>query len=190
MGSGVLGFWPPESADVLASPPEPTCFAEVEHRMDPERNRLKHLMVILLEALSDAEGPSRSRILEKVASAGLDETDVNGLLDWIESQWQPLHSDDYYADPWPEAPSGQSFRHFGDLDQACLTGSAMGFLLELQAAGQISRAQMEALIQYSSYVALQPLERADLETVIEQVLFRGGRPGLTGGASEGFDSAH
>ena len=49
---------------------------------------------------------------------------------------------------------------------------------------------MEALIQYSAYVALQPLERADLETVIEQVLFRGGRPGLTGGASEGFDSAH
>ena len=55
-----------------------------------KRNRLKHLLVILLEALSDADGPSRSRIQEKVASAGLDETDVNGLLDWIESQWQPF----------------------------------------------------------------------------------------------------
>ena len=56
--------------------------------MDQERDRLKHLLIILLEALSVTPGEGglgASRIQEKVADAGLDEADVNGLLDWIET---------------------------------------------------------------------------------------------------------
>jgi hypothetical protein len=49
---------------------------------------------------------------------------------------------------------------------------------------------MEALLQYSAYIALTPLDRYDLETVIEQVIFRQSRPAVTGGASEGFESLH
>ena len=62
--------------------------------MDQERDRLKHLLIILLEALSVTPGEGsygRNRIQEKVADAGLDEADVNGLLDWIENGVAPGH---------------------------------------------------------------------------------------------------
>jgi hypothetical protein len=49
---------------------------------------------------------------------------------------------------------------------------------------------LEALLQYSSFIALKPLEPSELESVLEQVLFRPGRPGMTGGASEGFENVH
>ena len=58
--------------------------------MEPERDRMKHLLIILLEALggSPGEGPvNHRRIQEKITAAGLDEQDVAGLLDWIESSW-------------------------------------------------------------------------------------------------------
>ena len=48
--------------------------------MDPERDRLKHLLIILLEALSgpqEVSPPIRARIQEKAEAAGLDEGDVH-----------------------------------------------------------------------------------------------------------------
>jgi len=161
--------------------------------MDAERDRLKHLLIILLEALSGAPSdapPSRRRIQEKVNAAGLDETDLHELLDWIEAQWQPDDSGGWSRDPLPEAPSHGAFRYFGESDRDYLAPDGMGFLIELLNAGQINRAQMEALLQYASFIAIKPLDPYDLETVLEQVLFRPGRPGMTGGASEGFESSH
>lgn len=161
--------------------------------MDQERDRLKHLLIILLEALSISPtdgGVSRSRIQEKVTDAGLDEADVNGLLDWIENSLNQEVIREWNREPALESPSGGGWRYFGDSDREYITHDGIGFLLELLHGGQISRLQMEALLQYSSYIALTPLDRIDLETVIEQVLFRKGRPHLTGGASEGFESLH
>lgn len=161
--------------------------------MEQERDRLKHLLIILLEALSVSTqegGVSRNRIQEKVADAGLDEGDVNGLLDWIESNWnQDLNR--YHPDhDQMDAPSPRGWRHFGDLDREYISMDGIGFLLELVHDRQISRLEMEALLQYAAYMAIAPLDRYDLETVIEQVLFRRGRPHLTGGASEGYESLH
>jgi len=161
--------------------------------MDPERDRLKHLLIILLEALSVSpeEGPpSRNRIQEKVANAGLDEGDVHGLLDWIESNWGHYHEQALKQEPLPESPSVRAFRIFGQSDQEYISSEGMGFLMQLVQDGQINRAQMEALLQYSSFIAIKPMTIYDLETVIEQVLFRAGNPGMTGGASEGFESSH
>ncbi len=161
--------------------------------MDPERDRLKHLLVILLEALSTSaeEGPpSRIRIQEKITDAGLDEGDVHGLLDWIESHWNTYRDQGLDQEPLPESPSRAAFRIFGDSDQEYITAEGIGYLIQLVNAGQISQAQMEALLQYSSFIALKPMTSYDLETVIEQVLFRSERPGMTGGASEGFESRH
>lgn len=161
--------------------------------MEQERDRLKHLLIILLEALSvsPAEaGFSPNRIQEKVAAAGLDEADVHGLLDWIENNLNQDAVRMYRGEPDPESPSQLSWRHFGDVDSEYITHDGIGFLLELVHDGQISPLQMEALLQYSAYIALTPLTRFDLETVIEQVLFRKMRPHLTGGASEGFESLH
>jgi len=161
--------------------------------MEQERDRLKHLLIILLEALSVSSteaGYSRSRIQEKVNAAGLDEADGHGLLDWIENNLNQDAVRSYRGEPEMETPSELSWRHFGDVDSGYITHEGIGFLLELLHAGQISPLQMEALLQYSAYIALTPLTRYDLETVIEQVLFRKMRPHLTGGASEGFESLH
>ena len=161
--------------------------------MDPEKDRLKHLLIILLEALSgtgEAIPPIRARIQEKVEAAGLDEGDMHGLLDWIESHWMNDDLPTWDRDPLPDSPSEKAFRHFGDVDADYLTPKGMGFLIKLFNNGQVNRAQLEALLQYSSYIALTPLGPYDLETVLEQVLFRPDEPGMTGGASEGFENIH
>ena len=161
--------------------------------MDPEKDRLKHLLIILLEALSGSPEllpPIRTRIQEKAEAAGLDEGDVHGLLDWIESHW--LHDDipTWDRNPLPEAPSDKAFRYFGAVDADYLSPKGQGFLMKLFNNRQINRAQLEALLQYSSFIALRPLEPYELESVLEQVLFRPEKPGMTGGASEGFENIH
>lgn len=161
--------------------------------MDPERDRLKHLLIILLEALSGSPEilpPIRTRIQEKAEAAGLDEGDVHGLLDWIESHWLNDDRPGGDLDPLPDAPSEKAFRYFGDVDADYLSPAGLGFLMKLFNNRQISRAQLEALLQYSSFIALRPLDPYELESVLEQVLFRPGKPGMTGGASEGFENIH
>ncbi len=161
--------------------------------MDPERDRLKHLLIILLESLSgptEVVSPIKARIQEKAEAAGLDEGDVHGLLDWIESHWLFDDRPNWNRGPQPEKPSEKAFRFFGDMDSDYLSPQGQGFLMELLNDRQIDRSQLEALLQYSSYIALKPLEPHELESVLEQVLFRPGRPGMTGGASEGFENIH
>ena len=161
--------------------------------MKNERERLKYLLVILLEAISASPGSAELRtqaIQDKIIAAGLDEADVNGLLDWIETQWQSGEHGSWPSEVMPDSPSIESFRIFSEADNDYLTPDALGFLIELVNDGQINRMQMEGLIQYASYIAIRPLERSDLETVIEEVLFRSRRPGLTGGAAEGYESRH
>lgn len=161
--------------------------------MHQERDRFKHLLIILLEALSanPEEGGSLSgRIQEKAAAAGLDEEDLDGLLDWIESHWQPDQVDGWETEPFPDSPSRGTFRYFGAGDSEYLTGAGLGYLIRLLQAGQINRVQLEALMQYAAFTAMRPLEPADLEPVLEQVIFRPGQPRMTGGASEGFGNVH
>jgi hypothetical protein len=96
---------------------------------------------------------------------------------------------------WPrepelDTPSDKAFRFFGEDDARYLTPEGMGYLVSLLNNKQINRAQLEALLAYASYVAYRPLDSYDLEPIIEQVLFMPGRPGMTGGASEGHDNIH
>ena len=161
--------------------------------MEQERDRLKHLLIILLEALSttsETHSPRRLHIQEKVAAAGLDEEDVNGLLDWIESHWDLRALPSWARNQLPEQPSPDAVRVFGEDEAKNLTPAALAYLVELRAKDEIDRAEFEALLHYASLMGVGPLERADLETVIEQVLFRPERPGMTGGASEGHNDLH
>jgi uncharacterized protein Smg (DUF494 family) len=161
--------------------------------MDQERDKMKHLLVILLEALStDPEvSPTRTAMIQdKAEAAGLEEEDVHGLLEWIETHMLPNDRPGWTREPVPDAPSDKAFRFFGAEDTRYLTAEGMGYLLTLLNQGQISRAQLEALLAYASYVAYRPMDIYDLEPIIEQVLFRPGRPGMTGGASEGFENIH
>ncbi len=161
--------------------------------MDQANDRMKHLLVILLEALSTDPETSRSRSLQiqdKAEAAGLSEDDVQGLLEWIENHMLPHDEPVWPKDPAPDAPSEKAFRYFSEADARYLTPAGMGYLVGLVNNKQISRAQLEALLAYASYVAYRPMDIYDLEPIIEQVLFMPGRPGMTGGASEGFENIH
>lgn len=161
--------------------------------MDPENDRLKHLLIILLESLSVPGGDTkalRADIRDKIFAAGLDDGDFNGLMNWLEDQWQGPQQSSWKKEPMPESPSDGAFRHFGSMEWDYLSPQGMGYLIELLNSGQITRVQLEALVQYSSFIAIKPLDPYDLETVLEQVLFRPGEPGMTGGASEGQENIH
>ncbi len=161
--------------------------------MDQERDKMKHLLVILLEVLSTDPENSRSRaalIQDKAEAAGLNENDVHGLLEWIENHMLPSDEPVWRRDPGPEAPSDKAFRFFSEDDARYLTPEGMGYLVALRNNNQISRVQLEALLAYASYIAYRPMDIYDLEPIIEQVLFMPGRPGMTGGASEGFENIH
>ncbi|MDX2474325.1 MAG: DUF494 family protein [Candidatus Krumholzibacteria bacterium] len=161
--------------------------------MDQSNDKMKHLLVILLEVLSTdpSNGPSRSvQIQDKAEAAGLSESDVQGLLEWIENHMLPHDEPEWPRDPVPDAPSDKAFRYFSEADARYLTPEGMGYLVGLVNNKQISRAQLEALLAYASYVAYRPMDIYDLEPIIEQVLFMPGRPGMTGGASEGFENIH
>lgn len=160
--------------------------------MEHERDRFRHLLIILLEALaaSPESAEVQVRIQDEVAAAGFDEDDVNGLLDWIEAQWDPVA-----PRPWTPArvstsPGEGTFRHFGAEDASNLSGASLGYLLKLLTDKQIDRSQLEELLQYASYLSVRPIEPDDLDGILEQVLFRPGQPRMTGGASEGFGSVH
>ncbi len=161
--------------------------------MEHERDRMKHLLLILLEALAaDPEmgADIQDRIQDEAAAAGLDEQDVNGLLDWIEAQWDQAETGRWAPELPADAPSRGTFRHFGSEDAAHLSGASLGYLLRLLQTQQISRAQLEALVQYASYLSVRPIEPEDLDSILEQVIFRPDQPRMTGGASEGFGSVH
>jgi uncharacterized protein Smg (DUF494 family) len=161
--------------------------------MEQERDRLKHLLIILLEALSSQPGGTpagKARIQEKAEAAGLDEEDVHGLLDWIESQWRLDEAPSWAREPLPDSPSARAFRLYGDAEREYLSSDALGWLIGLQDRAQIDQSQLEAVLQYASFVAMRPLEVPDLEMIIEQVLFRPQRPGMTGGVSDGQNHVH
>ena len=161
--------------------------------MVQERDKMKHLLVILLEVLSTDPENSRSRaalIQDKAEAAGLGEHDVHSLLEWIENHMLPSDEPNWQADPVPDSPSEKAFRFFGDDDARYLTPEGQGYLMALLNSQQISRVQLEALLAYASHVAFRPMGIYDLEPIIEQVLFVPGRPGMTGGASEGYENTH
>jgi uncharacterized protein Smg (DUF494 family) len=160
--------------------------------MEQERDRLKHLLIILLEALSGGGGQAsaRARVQEKAAEAGIDVEDVHGLLDWIEDEWQLRGPGAWNPDPLPDDPGDGAVRVYGELEQESLTPEALSWLLELHRAGQINAAQLEALLHYATLMGGPPVDKIDLEMVLEQVLFRPRRPDMIGGASEGQYDIH
>ena len=159
--------------------------------MDHDHDKIRHLLVTLLEALAgDGVPASDGAFQDKVLAAGLQEDDVHELLAWLEGQVLPGDRDGWSGDPAPDAPSAKAFRFFGPDDARYLTPAAMGYLVSLLNDRQIDRGELEALLTYASFVAYRPMDTFDLEPVIEQVLFRPGRPGMTGGASEGHENIH
>ena len=79
--------------------------------MNSERGKHKHLLVLLLEALSggtEVSAARLSRLRERMTSSGLVEEDVHALLDWIEEHLLPDNRQDWPQEPMPDAPSDKN----------------------------------------------------------------------------------
>ncbi len=157
--------------------------------METVRERLRTLLIILLETLSDRAGGTRAdrRLFrERAVAAGFDEDDVDELLDWLRESWpegRPLP-----RRPEPPLP-GVGVRCLDEEERLALSPEAFGYLLDLSHRRQITRGQMERLIHYAGLVAESPLGRREVADLVDRVLF--GTPGDgTGPAGEAGRASH
>lgn len=147
--------------------------------METVRERLKQLLMILLEAIETGEEPGRldrGLFADRIGQAGYDVAEIGGILDWLEDHW--LAAARAEARDLPEAPAAAGgLRAFGENEQQFLTPEAFGRLLDLRRNGQITAQQMESLIHYASLVSETPVDRSELEQLLDRLLFSfPGRP--------------
>ena len=70
-----------------------------------------------------------------------------------------------------DAAGGHGLRHFDASEQQALTPAARGWLMELSRRGEIPGRQRELIIHYASLVGGSPLDRAELEVLLDRLLF-------------------
>jgi len=161
--------------------------------METARERLKDLLIILLEAVSSPGselGLDMQKFREMVADAGYDVADLGGLLSWLKSQMNPLGP---FAETRlfvEEIARSRGVRLYGEEERGFLTPPAFGYLLELLLSGQISRSQMEALIHHASLVADLPLQLPELVELIDQVCFQARGRSHSGHDDDHFERIH
>ncbi len=161
--------------------------------METARERLKDLLIILLEAVSTPGGElglDTQKFRQMVAEAGYDVADLGGILTWLKSQMNPRGTLGGAWPPLEEVVRSHGVRLFGEEERACLTPAAFGYLLELVLTGQISRSLMEALIHHASLVADLPLQRQELIQLIDQVCFQAHSRIHPGHAADDLESVH
>jgi uncharacterized protein Smg (DUF494 family) len=142
--------------------------------METARERLINLLAILLEAISSTSEDMRldmHKFRQIFAAAGYQDSDVRGMLAWVETQWAVRGPTGWGQ----ELPDGATTRHyvrlFSENERDFLTPPAFGYLLDLCQEGHISRHQMESLIHHASMVSDMPLERREIDRLLDQVLF-------------------
>ena len=142
--------------------------------MESAQQRLKNLLLILLESLAargDALALDRQRFQELAAAAGYEAEDVGGILDWLEDQWTSGARLWWSAESAASPGSSSGVRCYEGPDRQALEPGAFGYLLQLVAAGQLSRGQMEQLLHHAGLVAATPLDKRELDVLIDQIVF-------------------
>jgi uncharacterized protein Smg (DUF494 family) len=74
-------------------------------------------------------------------------------------------------EPAPGLDSGRGIRHFDTREQQALTTEACGYLLEQSRRGEILGEHRELIIQYASQLGGLPLERHDVEELLDHLVF-------------------
>lgn len=62
-------------------------------------------------------------------------------------------------------------RHFDALEEHALTPDARGYLMELSRCGSIPNEQRELIIHYASQMGGEPLDRLDVEELVDHLVF-------------------
>jgi uncharacterized protein Smg (DUF494 family) len=79
-----------------------------------------------------------------------------------------LHDD---AQPGCLDGGTRGIRHFDALEQHALSAEARGYLLELSRRGELPSEHRELIIHYASQLGGAPLERVEVEALLDHLLF-------------------
>jgi len=79
-----------------------------------------------------------------------------------------LHDD---AQPGRLDDGARGIRHFDALEQHALSPEARGYLLELSRRGELPNEQRELIIHYASQMGGAPLERVEVEELLDHLIF-------------------
>jgi len=138
------------------------------------RTRLKHLLLLLLDALERGDDDQILTVADLRALLGAADLDDDELAELLHS-FHDRHLGDL-GESWLAArrldlASDQALRLMGPREDEVLTVRAFGYLMGLVNARQISAEQMESLIQYAQLAPDAPLGPEDLAPLLDRVVF-------------------
>ena len=140
--------------------------------MHAVRNRLKQLLILILESLTVEEIPATRelRLRDALDAAGLDAEDIVGLLAWFDDQSRGEAPDSWLTARSVQLPASRTVRLQTDDERRYLSPEAFGYLLRLRGDDQITWQQLETVIQVASLAGERPLTREDLGEILDHVL--------------------
>ncbi|MFO7652975.1 MAG: DUF494 family protein [Candidatus Krumholzibacteriia bacterium] len=141
--------------------------------MDPTRERIENLLLVLLECLRDGgavDTPDHRRLRDQLAAHGLDESDLGELLEWLTDGWWRGDASFWLDSPDAESPSPRAVRLLAETERRYLSPDAQGYLVELRQSGQISWRQFEFLVHLASLGDGTRLRRSDVENLLDQIV--------------------
>ena len=140
--------------------------------MHAVRDRLKQLLILILETLTVEEFPAARelRLRDALDAAGFDAEDVVGLLAWFDDQSRGEASDSWLTARSVQLPASRTIRLQTDEERRYLSPEAFGYLLRLRGDDQITWQQLETVVQVASLAGEHPLTREDLGEILDHVL--------------------
>ena len=143
--------------------------------MEHLRNRLRNLLLLLLEAIDTRQdGPvtSHEDVRQLIAAAGYGEEEMQDLLTWLQDRHRSGDREETWLSARLVAQAGRkTLRQMGSREDELLTVPAFGYLLDLVRTGQITAEQMESMIQFAQLVPEGPLTPGDLSPLLDRVVF-------------------
>lgn len=139
--------------------------------MESVRERLKTLLIILLESLTPdgASGRLDRGLFDlRLEAAGVAAGELDDLLEWLQER-RP--DETLTLATAPEAEGSRGVRIYEEGERDLLTADAFGYLLTLRRDQRLSWPQMESLLQYASLVAETPLTRSETCFLLDQFIF-------------------
>ncbi len=143
--------------------------------MEHLRNRLRDLLLLLLEALDTRQdGPvsDPEDVRQLIAAAGYGEQEMQDLLTWLQDRQRSDDTEETWLSARLVARAGhKTLRQMGSREDELLTVPAFGYLLDLVRTSQITAEQMESMIQFAQLVPDGPLTPEDLSMLLDRVVF-------------------
>ena len=140
--------------------------------MHAVRDRLKQLLILILESLTAEELPTarEARLRDALDAAGFDAEDIVGLLAWFDDQSHGEARGSWLTARSVQQPANRAIRLQTDEERRYLSPEAFGYLLRLCGDEQITWQQLETVVQVASLAGERPLTREDLGEILDHVL--------------------